>query len=99
MKGDKQPIGNFMDEETPEFTNQEIHLLPNDRIYLFSDGYADQFGGPNGKKLKYSRFQELLIENKDKPMQDQKNYLGKTFEDWRGDLEQIDDICVIGVSV
>ncbi|MFI5203719.1 MAG: PP2C family protein-serine/threonine phosphatase, partial [Flavobacteriales bacterium] len=99
IKGDDKPIGNFMDEETPLFTNQIIDLLPNDKLYLFSDGYADQFGGPRGKKLKYSRFQELLIETQDKPMNEQKNVLGQSFEEWRGDLEQIDDVCVIGVSI
>ncbi|HCA82862.1 MAG TPA: hypothetical protein DEP18_03680 [Flavobacteriales bacterium] len=99
VKADKQPIGNFVGEEDFRFTNKEIDLLPNDRLYVFSDGYADQFGGPRGKKLKYSTFRDLLIENCDLPMEEQKRVLDQMFETWRGDLEQIDDVCVIGVGI
>ena len=96
---DHHPIGNFIGEDEFKFTNKEINLFPNDRIYLASDGYADQFGGPRGKKLKYTQFRELLLANHNMPMKEQKASLDKMFEDWRGDLEQIDDVCVIGIGI
>lgn len=99
IRADKQPIGNFVGEEDFRFSNREMDLLPNDKIYLFSDGYADQFGGPQGKKLKYTTFRELLLNNCHRPMDEQKTILDRMFEGWRGDLEQIDDVCVIGVGV
>ena len=68
-------------------------------IYIFSDGFADQFGGPKGKKLKYKPFREMLITNSEKPLEEQEKKLNDLFENWRGDLEQLDDVCVIGVRV
>lgn len=97
IKADKRPIGSYQTEE--HFTDKEYQLEKGDMVYLFSDGYADQFGGPKGKKLKYSVFKELLIENSDKPVSEQKEILDNYFEDWRGNLEQLDDVCVIGVRV
>ena len=99
VRADKKPIGNFVGEEEFSFTNKELDLFPNDRLYLFSDGYADQFGGPHGKKLKYNTFRQLLIDHHHRPMDEQKVILDRMFEAWRGDLEQIDDVCVIGVAV
>ncbi len=99
IKGDKLPIGNFLGQADYEFTNHEIDLLPNDKLYLFSDGYADQFGGPQGKKLKYNHFRKLLLDNHTKPMADQKSSMDTFFESWRQGFEQIDDVCVIGVAV
>lgn len=66
---------------------------------MFSDGYADQFGGENGKKFKYKPFKKLLIENAKKPMKEQKEILLKTFIDWKGNYEQIDDIVVLGIKI
>ena len=80
------------------FNDQEIKLLPGDIIYLFSDGYADQFGGPKGKKLKYRPFKELLISYSGKEMVEQGILLDKEFEQWKGDLEQIDDVVIIGLK-
>ena len=97
IKGDKQPIGSF--ETLEPFTNQAYQLLKGDMIYIFSDGYADQFGGPKGKKLKYKPFKEMLMRNADKSLNDQENELNELFENWRGDLEQLDDVCVIGVRI
>ena len=109
IKPDKQPIGYEEDKEAP-FTKHEIQLQKGDTIYTFSDGYKDQFGGPNdpkgtssygaGKKFSYKRFKELLLSIQDKSMQEQKEILDKTIEDWKGDKEeQIDDICIIGVRI
>jgi ribosomal protein L9 len=68
-------------------------------IYIFSDGYADQFGGPKGKKLKYKPFKELLIKNSKASMEEQEKQLDNLFENWKGELEQLDDVCVIGVRI
>jgi len=96
IKGDKFPIGAGF-TQNPEFTNNVIQLKEGDCIYLFSDGYADQFGGPKGKKFKYSRFKEILVEINDKDMSEQHDILNQMIEEWQGDLEQIDDVCVIGI--
>jgi len=99
VKADKHPIGNFVGEKEFHFTNNRIELEEGDSLYLFSDGYADQFGGPRGKKLKYTQFRELLLKHHLKPMKQQKIILDALFEEWRGDLEQIDDVCVIGLRI
>ncbi|MDP1744184.1 MAG: SpoIIE family protein phosphatase [Bacteroidota bacterium] len=98
IKADKQAIGADT-AKTKIFTNHKIKLEKGDAIYLFTDGYADQFGGEKGKKFKYSKFKELLIENHGKTMKEQKNILENHFEKWKGDLEQVDDILVIGIKV
>jgi serine phosphatase RsbU (regulator of sigma subunit) len=97
IKGDKQPIGAHETQEP--FTNKEYQLEKGDMVYIFSDGYADQFGGPKGKKLKYKPFKEMLIANADESMDEQEQELENLFENWRGDLEQLDDVCVIGVRI
>lgn len=97
LKPDKQPIGKY--ESSALFTTNELQLNDGDQFYIFTDGYADQFGGPKGKKFKYKPFQELLLENAQLPMSDQSSRLNVVFEEWRGDLEQVDDVCVIGVRV
>jgi serine phosphatase RsbU (regulator of sigma subunit)/Tfp pilus assembly protein PilF len=99
LKPDKFPIGINADGVTDIYTNHEIQLYPGDMIYLFSDGYADQFGGPLGKKFKYTRFRELLLSIYLLPCEEQKKRLKKDFVDWKGGLEQVDDILVIGVRV
>ncbi|MEX1001365.1 MAG: GAF domain-containing protein [Crocinitomicaceae bacterium] len=97
VKGDKIAIG--MGQKELSYNNAELQLEPEDRIYLFSDGYADQFGGPKGKKFKYSQFKELLINIHQKPMEKQHQLLNHYIDAWQGDLEQIDDVCVIGVRI
>jgi len=97
IKPDKQPIGKY-DNRQP-FTNHSREIKPNDCYYVFTDGFADQFGGPKGKKFKYKPFKELLIANHAKPMGEQKEILNRTIEKWRGEHEQVDDICVIGVRI
>ncbi|MFT5665861.1 MAG: serine phosphatase RsbU (regulator of sigma subunit) [Vicingaceae bacterium] len=98
-KGDKFPIGSFLDGETPNFTNNIIQLLEGDILYIFSDGYADQFGGPKGKKMMYKKFRDTLIANSHKDLSVQKDLLRDHLSDWMGDEEQVDDIIVIGVKV
>jgi serine phosphatase RsbU (regulator of sigma subunit) len=97
IKPDKMPIAIY--EKMDNFTNHEIQLAKGDQLFMFSDGYADQFGGEKGKKFKYKPFKKLLSENRDKSMMEQKDILDKTFEDWKGDLEQIDDVVVLGVKI
>ena len=97
-KGDKQPVG-ISGVEIKQFTQHTIPLQKGDCIYTFTDGYADQFGGPKGKKFKYKQLEELLTENSTLPMKDQKNILEKKLSDWKGNFEQVDDICVIGVRI
>lgn len=96
IKANKQPIGDF-DHSVP-FTNHEIQLAEGDQIYIFSDGYVDQFGGPKGKKFKYKTLQKLLFDNREKPMVEQKESLERTFTSWKGELEQLDDVCIIGIK-
>ncbi|MFY9309693.1 MAG: SpoIIE family protein phosphatase [Bacteroidia bacterium] len=97
IKADKQPIGYY--PEARPFTNHVIQLKKGDYIYLFSDGYADQFGGPKGKKFKYKQLEQLLVSNAHLPLQQQKTQLKKAFYDWKGDLPQVDDVCIIGIKV
>lgn len=98
IKGDKISIGSGEIRDDINFKNNVVQLKKNDCIYLFSDGYADQFGGPKGKKFKYSRFKELLLEMNPLSMTEQQLSLDDTITSWQGDLEQIDDVCVIGVK-
>jgi len=95
---DKRPIGYFKGQGLP-FTNQTISLQKGDTLYIFSDGYADQFGGPKGKKFKYKQIKEILVEINHMPMHAQEEHLLNRFIEWRGNLEQIDDVCVIGIKV
>jgi serine phosphatase RsbU (regulator of sigma subunit) len=97
IKANKQPIGDF-DFRKP-FTNHKLQLEEGDLIYFFSDGYVDQFGGPKGKKFKYKTLKNLLIKIADLPLDEQYKELHQTFQDWKGDLEQLDDVCVIGVRM
>ncbi len=97
IKSDKQPIGRF--EYGKPFTNHEVDVHAGDCIYIFTDGYADQFGGPNGKKFRYKTLKHLLLKIHNLPMREQRDVLDETFEKWRGDLGQIDDVCVIGIRV
>jgi sigma-B regulation protein RsbU (phosphoserine phosphatase) len=100
LKPDKIAIGaDHENYESKTFTNQSIKLEKGDAIYLFTDGYADQFGGPMGKKFKYKQFQEYLISIQHLPMKEQQQMLEKKHLDWKGNLEQVDDILVIGIKI
>ena len=80
------------------FTNHEITLQKGDSIILFTDGFADQFGGPKGKKFKYRPYMQLLLDLKDRSMEEQKTLIESRFDEWKGDQEQVDDVCVMGVK-
>ncbi len=95
---DKMPIGTFIGEKD-SFTNIEIDLQPADIFYLFSDGFKDQLGGPQIKRLKSKNFRNLLLDGHDKPMQKQKELLEQYFDGWRGENEQTDDIMIIGIKI
>ncbi len=97
-RADKVAIG-ALEVGEHHYHTHEIDLQENDHIYIFSDGFPDQFGGEKGKKFKYKPFKKLLQKIHDQPMKEQRDTLDQTIEDWRGDLEQIDDILVIGVSI
>ncbi len=81
------------------FTNHKINVQSGDTFYIFSDGFADQFGGEKGKKFKYRRFRELLVSIQSEEMDMQKKHISKVFNDWRGNREQVDDVLVIGIRV
>ena len=97
IKGDKMPIAIY--ERMDEFTNHEIQLQKSDTIYLMSDGYEDQFGGPHNKKFKSKQLKELLLSNCTQPMSEQKEILEKAINEWIGTGEQIDDITILGLKV
>ncbi|UKN01097.1 SpoIIE family protein phosphatase [Paracrocinitomix mangrovi] len=97
IKADKQPIGKF-DSPQP-YQTHKIQLNKGDVFYIFSDGYTDQFGGPKGKKYKAKAFKELLLSIQNLSMVEQKSAIDKTFENWKDKLDQVDDVCVIGVRI
>ena len=96
-KANKQPIGKFTAEKP--FTQTEIQCNEGDMIYLFTDGYPDQFGGPDKRKFMYKPYKKLLFSLKNKSMKDQLDILDQTFEDWKQDESQIDDVCIIGLRM
>ncbi len=97
IKADKQPVGAY--ENLKPFTDHIVKLHKGDLIYLFTDGYPDQFGGAKGKKLKYKPFKELIKKQHTRAMDDQKEILSEYIRDWRGDYEQVDDICIVGIRI
>lgn len=96
---DKQPVGAFIEDNIKPFKSQSFQLMDNDVIYMFTDGYADQFGGPKGKKYKYKQLQQLLLDSYNKPFDEQKNVVAKSINDWKGNLEQVDDILLLGYKI
>jgi serine phosphatase RsbU (regulator of sigma subunit) len=99
IDGNKFPIGGKQMGEERNFKSQERVMKKGDTIYLFSDGYADQFGGPKGKKFKYRQLQEKLLGMQHLSMPEQKIKLNSIIEQWMGTLEQVDDILIIGLQV
>lgn len=105
IKPNKQPVGQHEGTEQP-FTTQHLEVQKGDCLYLYTDGFADQFGGvtipgkqSGGKKFKYSKLKELLVAISSKSMQEQKSILENTFNEWKGNYEQVDDVLIIGVRV
>lgn len=97
VKGDKQPVG--MHEQMESFNCSTIKYKKGDVIYMFSDGYADQFGGPKGKKLMYKPFKKTLLKNSQLPMEEQKAVLNEIFMSWKDSIEQVDDVVIVGVKL
>jgi tetratricopeptide (TPR) repeat protein len=97
FKPNKQPIGKYTDPKP--FTTHEIEVKKGDSIYIFTDGYVDQFGGEKGKKFKSSNFRELLLSIQDKSMSAQREILNDKFESWKSNIEQNDDVSVIGIKI
>jgi phosphoserine phosphatase RsbU/P len=99
LKGDKCPIGAFSRRAASGFTHQEMDIMKGDMVYVFSDGYADQFGGEDGRKFLMANFKKLLIEVHSLPVDQQKEKLEQTFFDWMKYENQLDDILVVGVRI
>jgi serine phosphatase RsbU (regulator of sigma subunit) len=97
-ESDKMPVGKSPREQDP-FLLHSLEFQEGDLLYLLTDGYADQFGGPKGKKFMYRQLEKVILENASLPLNDQRKALEYHFEKWRGDLEQIDDVTVIGIKV
>ena len=98
IKATKKAIGGFT-EDDQHFDSHEIKLQKGDTFYIFSDGYADTFGGPDNKKMKTKKFKEILLDIQNKTMQEQECHLNDFVESWKAGKEQVDDILVIGVRL
>lgn len=98
FKGDKQPVGIFGKDLKP-FKQHLVPLNLDDVVYTFTDGYADQFGGPRGKKFKYTQLKQLLLSIQHLDLQEQEEIIKQKFLEWKGNLEQVDDVCLIGLKV
>ena len=99
FNADKKAIGTWTDESSVKYNQHTISLQKGDVFYIFSDGYADQFGGPKGKKFKASQLRDVLLNIYEQDFEKQKQMLNQKFESWRGNLEQVDDVLVIGFKV
>ena len=97
IKPDKQPIAHY--EGSKPFKGHQVQLGSGDTIYIFTDGYQDQFGGPNRKKFRPAKLKQVLTDNVSKSLTEQNKILDKEFEGWKGELEQVDDVCVIGFRI
>ena len=98
VKADKQPIGIYYGETKP-YTNHSLELEEGDCIYIFTDGYADQVGGGNQKKFKYKQLQQLIAANYKKKMTEQRDIFLSALNQWQGNLEQVDDVLLIGIRI
>jgi serine phosphatase RsbU (regulator of sigma subunit) len=98
FKGDRMSIGH-QDQGMKAFSTERISLQSGDRFYLFSDGLQDQFGGPNGKKLRSSGLRQWLIETAHFPIEEQHQAISDRFRQWKGALEQVDDVLLIGCEI
>lgn len=99
IKAQKHAVSAMVDNDGFMFANKEVKLKRGDMIVMFTDGFADQFGGPKGKKFKYKQLEEILLANWQKPLSEQRQILSDAFNNWKGQLEQIDDVCIIGIRI
>lgn len=99
IKGDKQGISGSTDDEKKPFTNHSFQLQKGDMLYLFTDGFADQFGGPDGKKFRYKNLQKEFVHVHSMPSKAQREYLNNVFDNWKGNLDQVDDVTIIGIRI
>lgn len=99
IKGSDYPIGGWQIEENRSFTATELSYEKGDKIYIGSDGYQDQFGGPEGKKFKSKKLHDLLFSIRNENMSEQKRILFNTFDRWKGFEPQVDDVCLMGISL
>lgn len=99
IKGDPQPVGMYYDDLVKPFEKRQIKLYSGDQFFLFSDGFADQFGGPKNKKYRYKTFREKLLETSSLSSEEQKSTLEVSFNNWKEINDQTDDVLVIGVRV
>jgi serine phosphatase RsbU (regulator of sigma subunit)/tetratricopeptide (TPR) repeat protein len=97
IAGTRRPVGYY--HEMMPFDMRQVQLNKGDRIYLITDGYADQFGGEKGKKFKYKQLKELVLDSLKEDMNEQCLFLEKEYYNWKGDLEQIDDVCIMGIRI
>jgi hypothetical protein len=97
IKGDKQPIGKTT--VAKPFTTHSVQLYPGDTLYIFTDGYLDQFGGERGKKFRSAKLKQMLVSIQHEAMEQQYKLIDESFALWKGELEQVDDVCVIGVRI
>jgi tetratricopeptide (TPR) repeat protein len=97
LEADKMPVG--IGERKENFNMHRVSAEKGQMLYLYTDGFADQFGGPRGKKFKYKPLNELLKDNAHLSMEEQKQKLSEAFDAWKGSLEQVDDVCIIGIRV
>jgi len=97
VAADKQPVGKH--ENRKPFVTHSFEYRKGDTYFLFTDGFADQFGGPKGKKFKFKQFTELLLQNSELELSEVHEKLSKAFEDWKGKIEQLDDVTVIGLRL
>ncbi|MBI1837600.1 MAG: SpoIIE family protein phosphatase [Flavobacteriia bacterium] len=98
-KGNKFPVGSFLDEQLNHFSTNKVQVEKGSMLYLFTDGYPDQFGGAKGKKFKYKNLKENLLKISSFDLEFQRNYLLNSFNEWKGDMEQVDDVLFIGVKI
>ncbi len=99
LLGNKYPIAGWQIDPIRAYTPHRIKIEPGDALYLYSDGYSDQFGGPKGKKFGKKRLHQLLTELSDLPMSQQFTELETAFADWKQELEQIDDVSIVAVRL
>ena len=97
IKSDKQPVGNHLIKNP--FTSHTLQLSKHDSIFLFTDGMPDQFGGPKGKKYKYKQLRELIQSSFELPMLEQGEIIDRAFNEWKGNIMQVDDVCIVGIRL